>query len=173
MDDQHAHRGIVRCDITIQDLSAVRSPIEVDAEKSEPAANVLADAGRAFADPGREDESVDPARSCRHRRDRPRDPMLENRVRQPRSRIAGLRCVLELASPPSSTAEPLDAGVEVESVVERVDPDAALPQQVQHRAGIDRPERVFIGTPSSGLNPIVVSTDRPSATAVTEQPPPR
>ena len=35
------------------------------------------------------------------------------------------------------------------------------------------PERVAIGTPSSGLKPIVVSTDRPSRTAVTEQPPPR
>ncbi len=30
-----------------------------------------------------------------------------------------------------------------------------------------------IGTPSSGLKPIVVSTERPSRTAVTEQPPPR
>ena len=35
------------------------------------------------------------------------------------------------------------------------------------------PERVAIGTPSSGLKPIVVSIDRPSRTAVTEQPPPR
>ena len=35
------------------------------------------------------------------------------------------------------------------------------------------PERVAIGTPSSGLKPIVVSTERPSRTAVTEQPPPR
>ena len=39
-------------------------------------------------------------------------------------------------------------------------------------ASID-PERVAIGTPSSGLKPIVVSTERPSRTAVTEQPPPR
>ena len=30
-----------------------------------------------------------------------------------------------------------------------------------------------IGTPSSGVKPIVVSTERPSSTAVTEQPPPR
>ena len=30
-----------------------------------------------------------------------------------------------------------------------------------------------MGTPSSGLKPIVVSTERPSSTAVTEQPPPR
>src|SRR3954467_11790646 len=35
------------------------------------------------------------------------------------------------------------------------------------------PERVRIGTPSSGVKPIVVSADRPSRTAVTEQPPPR
>jgi hypothetical protein len=29
-----------------------------------------------------------------------------------------------------------------------------------------------MGTPSSGVKPIVVSTDRPSRTAVTEHPPP-
>ena len=39
--------------------------------------------------------------------------------------------------------------------------------------GSTDPERVFMGTPSSGLNPMVVSTERPFATAVTEQPPPR
>ena len=39
--------------------------------------------------------------------------------------------------------------------------------------GSIEPERVAIGTPSSGLKPIVVSTERPSSTAVTEQPPPR
>ena len=35
------------------------------------------------------------------------------------------------------------------------------------------PERLVPGIPSRGLNPIDVSTERPSATAVTEQPPPR
>jgi len=39
--------------------------------------------------------------------------------------------------------------------------------------GSTDPERVAIGTPSSGVNPIVVSTERPSTTAVTELPPPR
>ena len=39
--------------------------------------------------------------------------------------------------------------------------------------GSTEPERVVIGTPSSGLKPIVVSTERPSRTAVTELPPPR
>src|SRR5215831_7295366 len=39
--------------------------------------------------------------------------------------------------------------------------------------GSTEPERVAIGTPSSGLKPIVVSTERPFRTAVTEQPPPR
>ena len=32
---------------------------------------------------------------------------------------------------------------------------------------------MVIGTPSSGLKPIDVSTERPSSTAVTELPPPR
>ena len=65
--------------------------------------------------------------------------MLENGVRQRRGRVAGLCCVLELARSARPAAEPLDTGVEVKGVVERVDPDAPLPQQVQHRAGVDRP----------------------------------
>ena len=65
--------------------------------------------------------------------------MLENGVRQRRGRVAGLGCVLELARPARPAAEPFDTGVEVEGVVERVDFDAPLPQQVQHRAGVDRP----------------------------------
>ena len=40
-------------------------------------------------------------------------------------------------------------------------------------AGSTDPDRVAIGTPSSGEKPIVVSHDRPPATAVTEHPPPR
>jgi hypothetical protein len=39
--------------------------------------------------------------------------------------------------------------------------------------GSTDPDRVAMGTPSLGLNPMVVSTDRPPATAVTELPPPR
>ena len=39
--------------------------------------------------------------------------------------------------------------------------------------GSMEPERVAIGTPSSGLKPMLVSTERPSRTAVTEHPPPR
>ena len=35
------------------------------------------------------------------------------------------------------------------------------------------PDRLLIGTPSSGVNPIEVSTLRPSRTAHTEEPPPR
>ncbi len=41
------------------------------------------------------------------------------------------------------------------------------------RPGSIAPERVAIGTPSSGVKPIVVSTERPSRTALTEQPLPR
>ena len=48
-----------------------------------------------------------------------------------------------------------------------------MPQQVEQEPGSTEPERVAIGTPSSGVKPIVVSTERPSRTAVTEQPPPR
>ena len=39
--------------------------------------------------------------------------------------------------------------------------------------GSIEPARVAIGTPSSGVQPIVVSTERPSRTAVTEHPLPR
>ena len=62
----------------------------------------------------------------------------------------------------------------VERVVERVDVEAPGERRRWSRApGSTEPERLAIGTPSSGLKPIVVSTERPSRTAVTEQPPPR
>ena len=65
-----------------------------------------------------------------------------------------------------------------ESVLERVDSIASTSRRRVRRrcstiSGSIEPERVAIGTPSSGLKPIVVSTERPSRTAVTEQPPPR
>ena len=61
-----------------------------------------------------------------------------------------------------------------ERVLELRHRDETLGQEIDERA--DRPgagKRVAIGTPSSGVKPIVVSTERPSRTAVTEQPPPR
>jgi hypothetical protein len=62
----------------------------------------------------------------------------------------------------------------LERPVELVDREAALTEEIEERApGSTDPERVAIGRPSSGLKPIVVSTERPSRTAVTEQPPPR
>ena len=61
----------------------------------------------------------------------------------------------------------------LESGVEVVDSQAVLPEEVDQGPGSTEPERVAIGTPSSGVKPIVVSTERPSSTAVTEQPPPR
>ena len=39
--------------------------------------------------------------------------------------------------------------------------------------GSTEPERAAIGTPSSGVKPMLVSTERPSSTAETEHPPPR
>ena len=39
--------------------------------------------------------------------------------------------------------------------------------------GSTEPERAAIGTPSSGVKPMLVSTQRPSRTADTEHPPPR
>ena len=47
-------------------------------------------------------------------------------------------------------------------MVDCVGVDATLAQQVDERAGSTEPERVAIGTPSSGVKPIVVSTERPS-----------
>ena len=43
----------------------------------------------------------------------------------------------------------------------------------EHQARVDRPDRVAMTRPSSGVNPIVVSTDRPSRTAASDVPAPR
>ena len=61
----------------------------------------------------------------------------------------------------------------LESVVELVDRQATLLHEVDEGARATEPERVAIGTPSSGLKPIEVSMAFPSSTAVTEHPLPR
>ena len=43
VDDEDTHRRIARRDVPVQDLAAVRSRVELDAEKRKPAANVRAD----------------------------------------------------------------------------------------------------------------------------------
>src|SRR5262245_52649934 len=139
VDDQDAHRRPSGRDVAIEGFRAVRRLIQLDAEEGKPAADLLANAGRALADPGREDERVDSPRGCSHRRDRACNAVLEDGEGQLGRRVAGLGRVLEFHCPAGSAAEPLDTGVDVESVVERVDVEARLSQQVQERAGIDRP----------------------------------
>ena len=61
----------------------------------------------------------------------------------------------------------------LERMLELVERELAPRSRWSSAPGSTEPGAVAIGTPSSGEKPIVVSTERPSRTAVTEQPPPR
>ena len=168
--DDDAHRGAGGRD-SASGLAPRSRSVELDAEEAEPRADRGAHERRALADAAGEDERVEPAERDRHRGDRRRDAV----ARRPRARAAR-RAPRDASS--SSTlrraAEAEQAGLVLERVLELV-------RRRSRRAAAGRgalrgrpsPERVAIGTPSSGLKPIVVSTERPSSTAVTEQPPPR
>ena len=115
------------------------------------------DVGPVLADAAGEREDVNAAQGHGHVGHCPGDPICVDRE--------GERVV--------EAAEGREPGLVLQRRVELVDAQAALAQEVDERARVDGARRVAIGTPSSGLKPIVVSTERPSSTAVTEQPPPR
>ena len=125
------------------------------AEVAEPLRDRVANVVPVLADASRECEHVEPAERCAPSR---RPPGRPGRCRGEAERIV-------------EAAERLQARLLVEDAVE---PSTLMPRRrrwISAPGSID-PERVAIGMPSSGVNPMVVSTERPSSTAVTEAPPP-
>ena len=61
----------------------------------------------------------------------------------------------------------------LESIGHLVHADALVLLSHSSRPGSTEPERVAITRPSSGVKPIVVSTERPSSTAHSDAPAPR
>ena len=126
-----------------------------------------------LASAGREDDCVEPVECDGCGRDRLGDPPGVDREREPGSFVScALGClVVHVRREPAESEQP---GLVLERAVELVEVRVPVAQEVEERAlGRSRPERVAIGSPSSGVKPIVVSTERPSRTAVTEEPPPR
>ena len=123
----------------------------------QPVRDGLADVRAVLADAAAEGERVEPAEHGRHRRDGLREAVGEVR-----------RSASASSSPPSAASPD-------SSFSARSSSSSGTPARRRYRSapGSTEPERVAIGTPSSGVKPIVVSTERPSSTAVTEQPPPR
>ena len=128
-----------------------------------------ADARGVLADARGEDERVEAAERDGHRGDRAGDAVREDVEREPRP-----PAVERSSSSPVAAAERRAAPTRARAR------GRARRRRRRARAagrasapGSTEPERVAIGTPSSGVKPIVVSTERPSRTAVTEQPPPR
>ena len=80
-------RSTLRCDLGVGPRGLVAIGIELNAEEAEPAADVGANGSGVLADPRREDQRVEAAQGCRHRRDRAGDAMRENREREAGQRI--------------------------------------------------------------------------------------
>ena len=68
---------------------------------------------------------------------------------------------------PSSPASWSSASLDVLAV------EAARPLHPEQEARVDAPDRVAMTRPSSGVKPIVVSTERPAWTAASDAPAPR
>ena len=141
--------------------------IELDAEEAEPGRRRSA-RGRVLADPAVKTSASRPPSATAMR---PRPWRLGTR----RPRVpAGPRLVraLELSDVAGEAGEPGQPD-SCSSAGSSARASSWVAQQVTSAPGVTEPGRVAIGTPSSGVKPIVVSTERPSRTAVTEQPPPR
>ena len=123
----------------------------------------IADCGphqrRVLADPRGEDERIEPSERGGHRGDRAGDALVKT---SRASRASGELGCLELLDSPGDPREAEQAGLVFERVLELCEPEPAGAQEVQHDLRVDRAGAGAIGTPSSGLKPIVVSTERPS-----------
>ena len=168
--DEHGHRRPRRRDPLV--VLRVGDDVERDAEVRQARADRGAQQRRALARAGGEDERVEPAQRGRHRGDGGADAAHEHVERELRALVAVDRRALDLApsrrgrrcrASPSGDAAPRRAPA-------RRRRGAAGAAAAQGRSS---PSASPSGTPSSGVRPMVVSTERPSSTAVTEQPLPR
>ena len=111
---------------------------------------------------GERDRVESPERG-RHRADRARDAVAEDG--RARARAAGSAERSSSSTPRGDARQPEQPRLALEHASSST-PEPPAAQQVAGRsAGSSEPERVAIGTPSSGLKPMVVSTERPSRTA--------
>ena len=132
------------------------------------------DRRRVLAHAAGEHERVEPAERRRHRRDRRRAAGGRRRRGRGRASASPRR---RASTSRMSPCPPGPAGRRLALQRRRATSlgvEPACSQQPQH-AGRGRrvPERVAITSPSSGVKPIVVSTERPPRTAASEAPAPR
>ena len=140
------------------------------AEIPEALGHVMSNTLRVLADAAGEDERVEPSERGRHPADGAGDAVGEDRECKPGGRLVGGLELLDVPREPESPSSP-DSRSSASS--SSSSPSFPPRSRCSTISGSIEPDRVAIGTPSSGLKPMVVSTERPSRTAVTEQPPPR
>ena len=141
---------------------------------AEPRRGPGADLGRALADPAGEGEHVEAAERGRHRRDR-RAQAVEVDVERERAPRGSPRRARARAARACRRCRPARAGRSGARARRpaRLAESASCSSSHSSSPGSTLPERVAITRPSSGVKPIVVSTERPSAIAHSEAPAPR
>ena len=132
-------------------------------------AGELAHAGGALAHAAREYESVETAEARDHGRDAGSQPVDVDAERELRLGVVAREQLAHVSGP----GEPEKTGLMLERVGHLVHVETSCCWSHSRSPGSTEPERVAITSPSSGVKPIVVSTERPSRTAHSDAPAPR
>ena len=135
-----------------------------------PSHGELADARGVLAHAAGEHERVEPAERCRHRPDTGSQPVHVDVDRQPRVGVVAREQLAHVGRARRGRAGRTRARAPRPSR-RRETPSCCWSQS--SRPGSTEPDRVAITRPSSGVKPMVVSTERPSRTAHSDAPAPR
>src|SRR5215472_2538762 len=171
----HGHRRAVRADAPpcVAAVPGVGSGVFGQAEETQPGQDLAADQGAVLADAGGENQRVEPLQAGHHPGDRLGQPVHEDLQGEPcrllPSAAAASTVRMSLLTP-DSPCSPLTL-YRAWSSSSMVSP--ARSARKAKTPGSTSPERVPMTSPSSGVSPIVVSTDAPSRTAARLHPVPR
>ena len=168
----HAHDHAAAVARDDRRVSGVAFGVELETEELEALADAFADGGGVFADPGREDQRVEPAE---HGGERAHG--LPREVAKQGDGVGGAWIARLLAEQVAHVAaEPRHAeesGLVIDEPIQRGLAMPCASKRCTSTPGSRSPDRVPIMIPPVGVKPIVVSTLTPSRTAVRLAPFPR
>src|SRR4051812_35946967 len=144
--------------------------VELGAHPAQPLDDPRPDDRRFLADAGREHEGVEPAQHCRQAAGMAGN-LLDEKVER-KARL-GIGAAQQIAHVVADAGKAFEAALEIKKVLQLGGRHRALGQQKSSTPGSIAPQRVPIGSPSSAVKPMVLSTERPSRRAHMEAPLPR
>lgn len=134
-----------------------------DAEEAGPVHGTLADLRRVLADAAGEHDRVEPVHRGRHGHDEPAQPVQVRIAGEFCAGVSGGRAGQDLP-PVRCPGEPVQAGAVLKGSRQFAGGVCTCSSRHSTSPGSTVPDLVAIISPSSGVKPIVVSTDRPPCT---------